>query len=58
LQTFFAVSGAGVVALGATLAEHSFVRKLASGLPRDTGDNMSDFQYIDTNASSTVAGLW
>ncbi|HJR07485.1 MAG TPA: M36 family metallopeptidase [Pyrinomonadaceae bacterium] len=48
--------GAGTPALGATLAEHSFVRKLASGTPRDTGDNASDFQYVDTNASSTVAG--
>jgi hypothetical protein len=48
--------GAGVVALGVSLAEHSFVRRLASGVPRDTGDNASDFQYVDTNASSTVAG--
>ncbi|HYP01030.1 MAG TPA: M36 family metallopeptidase, partial [Pyrinomonadaceae bacterium] len=48
--------GAGVATLGATLAEHSFVRRLAGGLPRDTGDNASDFQYVDTSASSTVAG--
>ena len=62
--------GAGYTALAAAdLAanlEHSFYRSLCSyvpgagcttpGLPRDTGDNASDFLFVDTEGTPTAAG--
>ncbi|MFL6210493.1 MAG: fibronectin type III domain-containing protein [Pyrinomonadaceae bacterium] len=38
---------------GANDGEYSFVRRMAgTGLPKDTGDNASDFVFVSTNAGS------
>lgn len=36
--------------------EYSFYRDLASGLPRDSNNNVADFRGVDTNATNTGAG--
>jgi hypothetical protein len=41
--------GVGLAQLGnATTAEYSYVRKLSSGVPQDTGDNSQDFALVST----------
>ena len=41
--------GVGLAQLGnATTAEYSYVRKLNSGVPQDTGDNSQDFVLVST----------
>jgi Tol biopolymer transport system component len=42
--------GAGLTPVGVADGELSFVRNLASGLPRDTNDNASDFLFVSTQA--------
>ncbi|MGH9945402.1 MAG: lamin tail domain-containing protein, partial [Pyrinomonadaceae bacterium] len=41
--------GTGLPSIGANSGEYSFVRRLNSGLPRDTGDNASDFAFVSTS---------
>ena len=36
--------------------EYSFYRDLATGLPKDTNDNVADFRGVDANATNTGAG--
>jgi uncharacterized repeat protein (TIGR01451 family) len=38
-----------------TDAEHSFVRRLASGLPQDTDNNLADFVLVATNGNATLS---
>ncbi|HEX8069083.1 MAG TPA: hypothetical protein VF546_03965 [Pyrinomonadaceae bacterium] len=38
-----------------TNLEHSFVRRLASGLPQDTDNNLADFLLVATNGNQTVS---
>jgi N-acetylneuraminic acid mutarotase len=40
--------GSGLMSIGSTGGEYSFVRKLATGVPQDTGDNAADFMFIST----------
>jgi Bacterial Ig domain len=42
--------GAGLSPLGANSGEFCFLRKLNSGTPQDTGDNIADFTFVATNA--------
>jgi uncharacterized repeat protein (TIGR01451 family) len=35
-------------------SEHSFLRKLASGLPQDTDNNLQDFALVATNGNQTL----
>lgn len=42
--------GAGLTPVGVADGEFSFVRNLASGLPRDTNENASDFLFVSTQA--------
>ncbi|MFL6211364.1 MAG: hypothetical protein ACJ74W_21125 [Pyrinomonadaceae bacterium] len=35
--------------------EHSFLRKLASGLPQDTDNNLADFALVATNGNQTLS---
>jgi|GEM_PF-443037 len=37
---------------GSTNAEYSFVRRLVSGMPVDSGDNQADFVFVATTATS------
>jgi uncharacterized repeat protein (TIGR01451 family) len=39
-----------------TDSEHSFVRKLISGFPQDTDNNLSDFVLVATDGNQTLAG--
>ncbi len=50
--------GTGYTAIAAAAIDYSFSRKysLTTGLPTDTGNNATDFQFVDTAASSTAAG--
>ncbi len=48
--------GTGYPNLTPRSLECSFYRKLASSLPQDTGDNVDDFLFIDTNGTSAGAG--
>jgi hypothetical protein len=51
------IEGAGLAPVSANVAadeQFSYVRKLASGLPQDTGDNTQDFVLVST--TGTVAG--
>ncbi len=43
--------GTNLPPVSGTTAEHSFYRKLLTGLPQDTNDNVSDFQFVDTQAT-------
>jgi hypothetical protein len=49
--------GTGLAPIGAYTGEHSFVRKMTSGVPQDTGDNASDFQLVSTSTSTTPTGV-
>lgn len=49
--------GAGLAPVGAYSGEHSFVRKMTSGVPQNTGDNASDFQLVSTSTSTTPTGV-
>jgi hypothetical protein len=42
--------GAGLSLLGANSGEYSFLRKLNSGTPQDTGDNVADLTFVATDA--------
>ncbi|MFL6208006.1 MAG: Ig-like domain repeat protein [Pyrinomonadaceae bacterium] len=46
--------GAGLAPAGGVTAdgEYSFLRKLTSGLPQDTGDNAADFVFVSTTGGS------
>jgi hypothetical protein len=44
--------GAGLAPVGAFSAEHSFLRRLSSGLPQDTGDNAADFIFVSPNGDA------
>ncbi|MCA1565094.1 MAG: carboxypeptidase regulatory-like domain-containing protein [Acidobacteria bacterium] len=44
--------GAGLPAISTADGQYSFVRKLATGTPQDTGDNAADFLMVSTNAAS------
>jgi CSLREA domain-containing protein len=48
--------GAGLPALPSLDKEHSFVRKLTTGLPQDTGDNAQDFALVSTEPISFGCG--
>ncbi|HEY0081279.1 MAG TPA: Calx-beta domain-containing protein, partial [Pyrinomonadaceae bacterium] len=41
--------GAGLVSPGANDGQHAFVRKLTSGFPQDTGNNLADFTFVSTD---------
>jgi hypothetical protein len=43
--------GAGLPAMPTTDGQYSFVRRLTSGTPQDTGANASDFVLVSTNAA-------
>jgi len=40
--------GVGLAALSTAAGEYSYVRKLVSGVPQDTGDNAADFVLVST----------
>lgn len=44
--------GTGLPALMSTNGQYSFVRKLTSGFPQDTGDNAADFSFIATDGGN------
>jgi hypothetical protein len=44
--------GAGLAPVGATNAEYSHVRNLASGFPQDTNQNAADFLLVHTTGAS------
>lgn len=44
--------GMGLSPLTSTNGQYSFVRKLTSGLPQDTGNNAADFAFIATDAGN------
>ena len=44
--------GNGLSSLTATNGQYSFVRKLTSGFPQDTGDNAADFSFIATDSGN------
>lgn len=44
--------GAGLAPIGAYSAEHSFVRRLNSGVPQNTGDNAADFIFVSPNGDA------
>jgi hypothetical protein len=44
--------GAGLPAMPTNDGQYSFVRRLTSGTPQDTGANASDFILVSTNAAS------
>jgi hypothetical protein len=48
--------GTGYPALTPFSIDSSFYRDLASGAPKDTGDNAADFLFVDTNGTSAGAG--
>jgi len=43
--------GTGYPDLITTLSDHSWTRNLSSGVPKDTNDNVSDFVFVDTQAT-------
>lgn len=49
--------GAGLAAVVTDNAEHSFVRNLVTGAPKDTGDNAADFQLVSTTAATFDAAV-
>jgi CSLREA domain-containing protein len=44
--------GAGLASPGANDGEYGFVRSLVTGLPKDTGDNASDFLFVSTDGGT------
>jgi RHS repeat-associated protein len=44
--------GTGLSPLMTTNGQYSFVRKLTSGVPQDTGDNAADFSFVATNGGN------
>ena len=46
----------GHAPLPASNLQYTMYRNLASGLPKDTGDNASDFVFADTTGALTAAG--
>lgn len=49
--------GTGYPAVTAQDLEHSFYRDMRpNGEPKDTGNNVADFLFVDTNATATEAG--
>ncbi|MEP6636875.1 MAG: hypothetical protein ABJB97_09135, partial [Acidobacteriota bacterium] len=48
--------GGGYPTISPLSIEYSFGRNLVTGLPRDTGDNATDFLFSDTSAMSAGAG--
>ncbi len=44
--------GTGLSTLTPTNGQYSFVRKLASGFPQDSGDNAADFSFIATDGGN------
>ena len=44
--------GAAIALGGEIVNEHSFVRRLTTGLPQDTGDNAADFVLVATDGGS------
>lgn len=50
--------GAGYPTLNPLISsQHSWVRNLSSGLPRDTNVNSADFVFVDTQATDAGAGV-
>jgi hypothetical protein len=49
--------GAGLAPVGAYSGEHSFVRKMTSGVPQDTDDNAQDFVLVSTSLAQTPTGV-
>ncbi|MCG3144658.1 MAG: hypothetical protein HONDAALG_02109 [Gammaproteobacteria bacterium] len=52
--------GIAIPSLGATTAEHSWLRKLVNGLPQDTNNNQADFALLSpqgNNINGVVAAL-
>lgn len=43
--------GVGLAQIGSTDGEYSFVRKLLSGPPQDTEDNVADFAFVSTTGA-------
>jgi hypothetical protein len=46
--------GTGLTVVATAGAEHSYVRRLNTGTPQDTGANENDFLLIATNASASI----
>jgi hypothetical protein len=44
--------GAGLSPIGGSNGEYSFTRKLITGIPQETNDNMSDFVFVSTNGGN------
>ncbi|MEP6920955.1 MAG: carboxypeptidase regulatory-like domain-containing protein [bacterium] len=44
--------GPGLISPGANNGNYSFVRKMTTGKPQDTGDNATDFSFVSTNGAS------
>jgi hypothetical protein len=53
---FLYKEGTGYPALTPFSIDYSFYRNLSNGLPRDTGVNVLDFVFVDTNGTSAGAG--
>jgi hypothetical protein len=52
----FYLEGAGITAVPAALSatsQFSYIRKLTSGVPQDTGDNAADFLLVSTEPATT-----
>ncbi|HEX8633857.1 MAG TPA: lamin tail domain-containing protein [Pyrinomonadaceae bacterium] len=46
------IEGAGLTPIGSTNGEISFVRRLLTGIPQDTGQNNQDFVFVSTSPAS------
>jgi uncharacterized repeat protein (TIGR01451 family) len=46
--------GRSLLAVSGSTSEHSFVRKLVTGMPKDTNDNVVDFEVVSTTPSTPV----
>ena len=46
--------GTNLATANGSTSEHSFVRKLATGTPQDTNDNLADFQVVTTTPATPV----
>ncbi|HWS90102.1 MAG TPA: lamin tail domain-containing protein [Pyrinomonadaceae bacterium] len=44
--------GTGLAPIGTADGDHSFIRRLTTGRPQDTGDNAADFFFISTTAGT------
>jgi hypothetical protein len=51
------LEGTTLPAAGGSTSEHSFVRKLTTGLPQDTNDNSADFQLVSTTPAVPVGSV-